>query len=361
MLWAIRLLSARCIPSPDLLFFPGPVQVGADDRGIDHGVFDARTLMRLSIVVVTWNARKYVQECLCSLTKLRELNSGEIIVVDNDSSDGTPDLISESFPCAKLIRNRSNLGFAKATNIGVKAAAGQYICLINSDVVVPEGCIESMLRYMELHRDIGLLGPQMLGVDGKIHRSTMRLPTVWSAFCRALALDSLFKGSKVFGGFLMRDFEHDTTMDVEVLNGWFWMVRRAALEQVGLLDERFFIYGEDIDWSRRFQHAGWRVVLYHEASALHYGGGSSSRTPIRFYIEMQRANLQYWEKHCSRIETSGYVLTLWLHHIIRILGYGVLYVANQSKRDEDAIRLERSIATIRWLSGRNVTNSRETS
>ena len=315
--------------------------------------------MDFSIVIVSWNAKKFVLECLNSLLKLKELESSEIIVVDNDSSDGTPELVRESFPFVKLIRNDSNLGFGKANNIGIKEATGKYVFLVNSDVVVPEGCIESMLRYMEQNQDIGLLGPQMLGPDGSIHRSTMRFPTFWRTFCHALVLDSLIKGSKLFGGFLMRDFGHDKTMDVDVLNGWFWMVRRTALVQVGLLDERFFIYGEDIDWCRRFHLAGWRVVIYHEAAALHYGGGSSARAPIRFYIEMQRANLQYWKKHCSRLEIFGFLLNSWLHHTVRILGYGTMCMLSRSKRDEAAFKVERSIASIRWLLGHESSSLKE--
>ena len=141
--------------------------------------------MHLSIVVVTWNAKKYVWECLSSLLKLKELESSEIIVVDNNSSDGSQELVRESFPSIKLIQNDSNLGFGKATNIGIKEATSEFVCLINSDVVVPEGCIESMFRYMEQNQDIGLLGPQMLGPNGSVHRSTMRFPTqIGRASCR---------------------------------------------------------------------------------------------------------------------------------------------------------------------------------
>lgn len=307
--------------------------------------------MHLSIVIVTWNAKKYVWECLSSLLKLKELDSSEIIVIDNDSSDGTPELVRESFPFIKLIRNDSNLGFAKATNIGIKEATGKYVCLINSDVVIPERCIESMFRYMEQNQDIGLLGPQMLGPDGLVCRSTMRFPTVWSNFCHALALDSIFKGSKLFGGFLMRDFGHDKTMGVDVLNGWFLMVRRAAFDQVGLLDERFFIYGEDIDWCRRFHLAGWRVVFYHQAAAVHYGGASSARAPIRFYIEMQRADLQYWNKHHGGLAICGFLLNFWLYHLIRVIGYGALCIFDRSKSEEAGFKVKRSISSILWLSG----------
>lgn len=308
--------------------------------------------MHLSLVIVAWNAKKYVWECLTSLLQAtKDHVSSEIIVVDNDSSDGTPQLVSESFPLVKLIRNNNNLGFAKAMNIGIKEANGEFIYLINSDVVVPEDSLEKMLCYMQENQDIGLLAPKMRGPDGTVQRSTMRFPTVWSTFCQAVALDSLFSGSKVFGGFLMRDFGHDRTMDVDVLNGWFWMLRRSALDQVGLLDERFFIYGEDIDWCRRFHLAGWRVVFYHEASAVHYGGASSARAPIRFYIEMQRANLQYWEKHYGWLATWGFLLNSWLHHLIRVIGYGTLCILDRSRRDEAVFKVKRSLASLLWLSG----------
>ena len=137
------------------------------------------------------------------------------------------------------------------------------------------------------------------------------------------------------------------------------MVRRTALDHVGLLDERFFIYGEDIDWCRRFHLAGWRVVLYHEAAALHYGGASSARAPIRFYIEMQRANLQYWKKHRSRLAILGFLLNSWLHHLVRILGYGTLCILNQSNRDEAVFKVERSIASLRWLLGHESASQKE--
>jgi len=315
--------------------------------------------MRLSLIIVAWNAKQYVSECLTSLLKLKELDSSEIIVVDNNSSDGTPDYVKKAFPSVKLILNDSNLGFAKATNIGIKHASGKYLCLINSDVIVPENCIESMFRYMEQNPDIGILGPRMLGVDGAVNRSTMIFPTVWNTFCCAVALDSLFKGSRLFGGFLMKKLGSEKVMEVDVLNGWFWMVRRAALEQVGLLDERFFIYGEDIDWCRRFHLSGWRVVLYAEAAAVHYGGASSKRAPIHFYIEMQRANLQYWKKHHSWLATKGFLVNSWLHHFLRIIGHGTVYIFDGSRRDEAAFKIEKSVASIRWLLGCDLNYTRQ--
>lgn len=318
-----------------------------------------REKIRHSLVIVTWNAKQHACECLTSLCKLMELGSSEIIVVDNSSTDGTPEFIRERFPSIKLIRNASNLGFAKGTNIGIKEASGDYVSLINSDVIVPAGCIESMYRYMEQNKNIGMLGPRMLGVDGQVNRSTMVFPTVWNTFCHAIALDSLFKRSKWFGGFLMKELNSQKTTDVDVLNGWFWMVRRRALDQVGLLDERFFIYGEDIDWCRRFHQSGWRVVLFQEASAVHYGGASSKRAPIRFYLEMQRANLQYWEKHYGWLATWGFLMNSWLHHCCRIIGYGAVCVFDRNRREEGRYKIERSIASIRWLVGGEIQSLKE--
>jgi len=306
----------------------------------------------LSVVVVTWNAKKYVRECLGSLVQQTGDFSIEYIVVDNASTDGTCDLVRSEFSQVKLICNKRNLGFAAANNIGIREAHGDYLCLINSDVVAPQDCLDRVFRYMQENPAIGLLGPQMLGPEGTVRRSTMRFPTVWNSFSRALAVGSAFRRSKLWGGVRMRDFAYDQAMDVDVLNGWFWVVRREALDQVGLLDERFFIYGEDIDWSRRFHLGGWRVVFYPGTSAIHYGGASSANAPIRFYIEMQRANIQYWEKHSNPPAKYVYLASCWLHHILRLLGYATLYGFWAARRDEAAYKVKRSVAAMFWLGGR---------
>jgi GT2 family glycosyltransferase len=308
----------------------------------------------LSVVIVTWNGKKYALECLDSLYKLETALGMEVIVVDNASTDGTPEAIEEQFPEARLIRNDANLGFAKANNVGIGLSRGKYVCLVNSDVVVPAGCLESMTAYMEEHPDIGLLGPKMLSPGGGIGQSVMRLPTVWNILCSALGLHSVFPHSKLFGGFLMNGYKYDVNDDVEVLTGWFWMVPRVALDQVGGLDEQFFMYGEDIDWSYRFLKAGWRVVFYSEAEALHYGAASSGQAPTRFYVEMRRANLQYFRKHHGRLGSLGYLFTIWVHESTRILGYGALYCFNRYKRAEAAFKIGRSLSCIKWLSGTGI-------
>jgi GT2 family glycosyltransferase len=303
-----------------------------------------------SVIIVTWNAKRYADECLRSLRQNTDIPV-EIIVVDNASTDGTAELVQERFPEVCLIQTGENLGFAKGNNVGIARSRGRYLCLVNSDVNVPPGCLRKLIAYMEANPTVGMLGPQMLGPNGEVRRSSMRFPTVGNMLCRALALDAIFKGSRWAGGVLMSDFTHDRTADVEVLNGWFWVVRREALEQVGPLDDRFFMYGEDLDWCYRFHRAGWRLVFYAGAGAVHHGGASSAAAPIRFYIEMQRANFQYWEKHHGWLSRcANYFITV-IHELARIGGYAVVCLLKPGARGDAVYKIRRSLALLRWLFG----------
>jgi GT2 family glycosyltransferase len=303
----------------------------------------------VSVIVVTWNGKRYALECLASLHEVAGELPLEIIVVDNASTDGTPEAIRELYPNILLIRNDANLGFAKANNIGLSKSHGKYVALINSDVVVPAGCLLKMVRYLEQNPSIGVLGPKMLSPDGSVGQSVLRLPTVWNTLCSALGLHAVLPRSKTFGGFLMEGYPYDQIDDVEMLTGWFWLVPRVALQQVGGLDEQFFMYGEDIDWCLRFLQAGWRVVFYPGAAALHYGGGSSNEAPTRFYIELRRANLQYFRKHHGWLGGLGYLVATWIHEVVRLAGYSLIYCYDRARRPAAAFKVSRSVSCIRWL------------
>jgi GT2 family glycosyltransferase len=304
---------------------------------------------RVSVVIVVWNAKQYVLECLGSLREHCATVFSEVIVVDNASTDGTPELIAEMFPEFKLIRNLENFGFAKANNIGIAQSSGDYICLVNSDVKFLDDCISPMVAYLSGHPEVGMLGPKMLAADGEVRRSTMRFPTVWNNFCRAIGLDSLFKRSRSFGGLLMSDFDHRTTAPVEVLNGWFLVLRRSAVDRVGMLDPQFFMYGEDVDWCYRFRQAGEKIVFFAEAGAIHYGGASSSNAPLRFYLELYRATWQYWKKHHSGWSQLGFLIAFAIHHSVRLIGSAFLYLCSPSRRTYTAARFKRSLACLQWV------------
>jgi GT2 family glycosyltransferase len=305
-------------------------------------------MVRLSIIIVTWNSADFIAECLKSLGELPSI-SAELLVVDNASVDGTAEIIRGEFPWVKLIENETNLGFAKASNAGIEAASGEYLCLINPDVIVLPGCLQDMLYFMEHNSSVGVVAPAMLGSDGEMVRSCMRFPTLWNCLCDALALYRVFPQSALFGGQNMHDFSRNRVQDVDVLNGWFWLIRRAALAHVGLLDERFFMYGEDVDWCTRFRRAGWRLVYYPLAKAIHYGGGSSTKDPVRCYIELQRANLQYWKKHKRSFAQAAFLLIIAFQQLLRVTGYGLLYLASRSHSLEAAGKIRRSVACLRWL------------
>jgi GT2 family glycosyltransferase len=308
-------------------------------------------MIQLSIIVVTWNCRQFIPAFVESLGDRLNDPTTQILVIDNDSADGTADLIEQNYPQIELVRTGKNLGFSRGNNLGLSLAKGDWIALVNPDVKVLPGCIDSLMDWMEHHPDIGLIGPRMFESDGIVHRSTMRFPTAWNCFCDALALHAMFPGSRIFQSYHTKDFPENKTEDVDVLNGWFWLTRRSALDAVGPLDESFFMYGEDIDWCRRFGDAGWKRVYFAGAASIHYGGGSSSNAPIRFYVEQQRALLQYFSKHHNLANRAGLVASLWVYHLARVFGHGLSYLTPGAKRESPGPKIRRSVACIRWLMG----------
>lgn len=272
----------------------------------------------------------------------------QIIVVDNGSSDGSITAVREGYPDVELIELNVNLGFARANNIGISKSQGDIVFIVNSDTQVNTGSIRSIIDFLDAHLEVGILGPRIIGTDGNVQRSTMAFPSLWNSFCRALALDSLCPKLQFFGGYLMRNFDHDKNIFVDIVNGCFWAVRREALQSVGLMDERFFIYGEDMDWCKRFIHTGWKVCFFAGATVVHHGGASSANAPMRFFLEMQKANLQYWKKHHGRSGAFSYVSIQVLHHLLRSVGYGLALASQLGKNPEALFKLRRSLAAIAW-------------
>lgn len=303
----------------------------------------------VSIVIVSWNATKFLQECLASIFEAAHPWPIEVIVVDNASSDDSSAMVERLFPAAILIQNTDNLGFSKANNIGIRCAKGKYVALVNSDVHILENCLEQLVRYLETDSSTGMVGPKIIGGDGKQQNSHRGFPRLWNMLCRAMALDRLLPKVPLFSGYLLSSIAIDSPAPVEILSGCFLVVKRSALEEVGLLDEAFFIYGEDMDWCKRFWHAARRVVFVPAAQAIHYGGASSSNAPLRFFVEMQRADLQYWQKHHSRISVALYLALSVVHHMVRILGHGLaaMLVARQS--GSHLHRAKCSFVCLKWM------------
>jgi GT2 family glycosyltransferase len=245
----------------------------------------------------------------------------DVIVVDNASTDGTAQMLAADFPEVHAIALSENVGFARGNNVGIREARGRYLALVNPDVVVLDGCMERLLSTIEAAPMCGIVGPAMLDTRGQVRRSGMRLPSLWNSLCDALVLHRIFGKHRLIGGQLMADFDWTETKEVDVLNGWFWLIRRDAIETVGVLDERFFMYGEDVDWCKRFRDAGWTILFESCAQAIHHGGGSSRQAPLRFYVQLDAADFQYWTKHHSRLELASFRTIRSLHHGLRLACY----------------------------------------
>lgn len=251
----------------------------------------------VSVIIVNWNTKQMLLDCIESLIKETHKYTMEIIVVDNASADGSPDAVRKHYPEIKLIVNKANLGFSKANNIGIKAATGRYVCLCNSDIIALDGVIDKMIDYMTSHPEIGALGPKVLDENYVLTLNCREIPTLRNSVCDFWFLKSLFKGIDAFRGRTQDNTTYDYTHNVGILSGCFMVVKGKALKEVGGLDERFFIYGEDTDWSKRFWQKGWKVVYYSDAQVIHIGGASSDAAPLRFILENEKADLQYWQKH----------------------------------------------------------------
>ena len=223
----------------------------------------------ISVIIVSWNARSFLEECLDSLSR-GITRTHEVIVVDNASTDGSPEMVTERFPWVILIQTGENLGFSKGNNIGINRSRGKYLALVNSDVNVLPDCLDQLAAFLDEQRDVGMVGPRVLYGDRRLQSSCRRFPNLWNNSCEVLKLNKLFPKSEFFAGEHMFYFSYNQTREVEVLVGCFILARHHAVKQFGLLDEGFWMYGEDLDWSRRCWQSEWKVMFYPGAEAIHY-------------------------------------------------------------------------------------------
>jgi len=313
--------------------------------------------MDVSVIIVSWNTRRILAECVASICAQLTSDSYEIIVVDNASTDDTVQFIETECPQIKLIKNDENLGFAKANNLGIRASCGRYVCLVNSDVIVLEDCIDRLVAFMDDNPRVGMAGPRILNPDQTLQVSCRRFPSVWNNLCQTFGLNYLFPKSPFFSEPFMKYWTHDQIRHVDVLSGCFWMIRRKALDEVGLLDEDFFFYGEDVDWCKRFHDAGWDIVFFPQAEAIHKHAASTKKDPIRFYIELHKADLRYWSKHhglFGRLMYSGIIL---IRHTLRMPFFMFQYAIKPSTRQDTRLKLRRSLACVLLLLHRRMSRS----
>ncbi len=257
-------------------------------------------MLDLSVVIVNWNVRELLRRCLRSVLASQRLSglAAEVIVVDNASSNGSTEMVKEEFPQVRLIANEENLGFTRANNQGIVASEGRYILLLNPDTEVLGDALGAMVEYMDAHPDVGALGPMLLNPDGSVQSSRRRFPTLATAFLESTVFQwELSRDNRVLRRYYVFDRPDDEVQEVDWVTGACILMRREAIEEVGPLDEGFFMYSEELDWCRRAKERGWKVIYLPEAKVVHYGGKSSEQVVPFRHIQFQRSKIIYFRKH----------------------------------------------------------------
>ncbi len=257
--------------------------------------------IRISVIIVNYNVEYFLEQCLNAVMKALENVSGEVYVVDNNSIDGSVEMVRAKFPHVHLISNRDNRGFSKANNQAMEIACGDYFLLLNPDTVVEEDTFEKVIDFMDKHPEAGGLGVRML--DGKgnfLPESKRGLPTPAVAFYKIFGLSAIFPKSKIFGKYHLGYLSEFETHEVEILSGAFMLMRAKTIQKVGMLDEAFFMYGEDIDLSYRIILGGYKNYYFPKTRIIHYKGESTKKSSINYVFVFYRAMVIFAEKHFSQ-------------------------------------------------------------
>jgi GT2 family glycosyltransferase len=257
--------------------------------------------MDLSVIIVNYNVKYFLEQCLYSVYNSSKNFRVEVYVVDNNSVDGSCQMVREKFPEVRLIENKSNFGFARANNQAIRQATGKYILILNPDTVVEEKSFEKCISFMEDHPEAGSMGVKMIDGKGKfLPESKRSLPTPAVAFYKIFGLSALFPGSKIFGKYHLGYLDKEKIHPVEVLPGAFMLIRKSVLEKVGLFDEDYFMYGEDIDLSFRITMAGYKNYYYPVTTIIHYKGESTKKGSINYVMVFYRAMIIFARKHFTK-------------------------------------------------------------
>jgi len=267
-------------------------------------------MAHLSVIIVSWNVRDLLDQALHAIytegTRRPEL---EVIVVDSASSDGTPQLVAASYPQARLIASTENLGFARGNNRGIEEATGDYLLLLNADTLVQGDALASLVDYLEEHPEIGMVGPRLLNADGTTQSSRRRYPSLPVLFLESTWLQRSAP-KRLLDRFFVADRPDSESQTVDWITGAAMMVRREVVDEIGGLDEGFFMYSEELDWCHRVGDAGWEIAYTPTAEIVHYGGKSSEQVAPARHIYFQSSKVRYTHKYHGQLAAEG--LRTWL-------------------------------------------------
>lgn len=279
-------------------------------------------MIDLTIIVVSWNVRDLLRCCLRSIrdSALTGDLQFEIVVVDNASSDGSPEMIAAEFPDVRLVANAENRGFTAANNQGLALSQGRFLLLLNPDTEVVGDALPTMVRYMEAHPEVGAVGPQLRYPDGSLQSSRRRFPTFATALVESTVIQEWWTDNRFLRRYYMADTPDHVIQPVDWIVGACLMVRREVYERVGGLDERFFMYSEELDWCRRIKSAGWTVVYLPDAVVVHHEGKSSEQVVAARHIYFHSSKVRYFSKHHGRFQGEilrRFLLTTYVYQLAR--------------------------------------------
>ena len=255
--------------------------------------------MNVSIIVVNWNTKSLLRDCLASVYGQSRDIDFEIIVVDNASTDGSKEMIRNDFPKVVLIENIKNRGFAAANNQGIDVAKGRYVLLLNSDTIVLGDCIANIVSFADTQPRAGVIGCRVLNSDRTLQPTCFMFPSVLNLFLSSSYLYKLFPTNRFFGRERMTWWNANDVREVDIIKGCFMLIRREAIEQVGRMDENFFMYAEETDWCYRFKKRGWKVMFAPVGEIIHYGGQSTTQIPVAMIVLLRLSILKFIKKHYS--------------------------------------------------------------
>jgi N-acetylglucosaminyl-diphospho-decaprenol L-rhamnosyltransferase len=276
----------------------------------------------LSVIIVNYNVKYFLEQCLCSVGKAIEKIEAEVFVVDNNSSDGSIEYLQPKFPSVKFIANKENEGFGKANNKALSLAQGKYILFLNPDTIVAEDSFEKCISFCESNKNADALGVKMIDGSGIYLKESKRgFPSAWTAFCKLCGLTSLFPHSKIFSKYYLGNLSEKENQVIDVVSGAYFFVRKETLDKTDGFDEQFFMYAEDIDLSYRIQQSGYLNYYFSETTIIHFKG-ESAKKDIRYVKLFYKAMNQFVKKHSgkSTLYSTMIEVAIWTRAGISMFG-----------------------------------------
>ncbi len=316
--------------------------------------------MDLSIIIVSWNVAALLADCLDSIARGPVALAGpdgtphgdgallvEVIVVDSASQDGTVDTVRERYPWARLMPQADNVGFTRGNNLGLAAARGRYVMLLNPDTIVHDGALNRLVAYLDGNPAVGIAGPRVLNTDGTVQSTRRRFPTPLTALFESTWLQG-YAPRRLLERFYVTDQPDDGTFDVDWVQGCALIARREVYKQIGGLDTGYVMFSEELDWCRRAKNAGWRVAYVGDATITHHGGKSTEQAQAQKHIYFQQSKLRYFRTYHGRAFAFALRAFLLLSYVVQLAQEGIKALLG-SKRPMRRARIATYVQVIRAL------------